>query len=158
MWYHPKVLFKLGGLSMFSFALNLGITTGLTELFLWEPRNSYTVALLVVLMVNFVVMRYKIFRGAGGAWRQIGSFLLISVASRGMERASFAFLHGVLALQYQLCVVLISCVFTVLKYAAYGIWVFKGPSPEGKTETRRRGSLRPNTAEGVAAGERNLGS
>ena len=129
-WYDPKVLMKRGGVSVLSFVLLLGLTTLMTERFGWREGDAYSLALVVVLVVNFSIMRYGIYRsGRGGAMRQAGGFLLVSVVSRSLERLTFEWLVGGLGVQYQVAVILISCVFTLFKYAIYGLWVFKPRPP-----------------------------
>lgn len=129
-WYDPKVLIKLGGLSILSFIILLGLTTLMAERIGWREGDAYSLALVVVLVVNFSVMRYGIYRvGGGGAARQAAGFLLVSVVSRSLERLSFELLVGGLGMQYQMAVILISCVFTLLKYAVYGKWIFKTRPP-----------------------------
>lgn len=129
-WYDPKVLIKLGGVSVLSFVMLLGLTTLLAEKCGWREGDAYSLALLVVLVVNFTIMRYGVYRaGKGGAMRQAAGFLLVSVVSRSLERLSFEVLVGGLGMQYQVAVILISCVFTLLKYAVYGLWVFKPRPP-----------------------------
>ena len=66
-WYDPKVLIKLGGVSVLSFVMLLGLTTLLAEKCGWREGDAYSLALLVVLVVNFTIMRYGVYRaGKGG--------------------------------------------------------------------------------------------
>lgn len=131
-WYNPGILARLGGLSVVSFALLLGVTSLLHEAAGWRAGNAYSAALALVLVVNFLVMRYRIYRSREGAWRQLAVFVGASLGFRLLERLAFAGLHGGLGLQYQAAVVLISCVFTGLKYMAYGKWIFRSGAPSQK--------------------------
>ena len=122
----PTRIAKFGGLTVLSFALNLGLTTLLTEVAGWRAGNAYSLALGVVLVVNFLVMRYKVFHSATADPRkQLVGFVVGSVIFRALERAAFEGVHVGLGVQYQVAIVLISGVFAVLKYVVYGKTVFR---------------------------------
>ncbi|MFO1490447.1 MAG: GtrA family protein [Kiritimatiellia bacterium] len=128
---NPARMAKFGGLTVLSFALNLGLTTLLKEVAGWRAGNAYSVALGVVLVVNFLVMRYKVFHSsATHPAKQLAGFAAGSLVFRALERLAFEGLHGRLGVQYQLAIVLISGVFAVLKYVFYGLTFFR-PGREG---------------------------
>jgi putative flippase GtrA len=123
---NPARIARFGGLTVLSFALNLGLTTLLTELAGWSPGQAYSLALGVVLGVNFWVMRHRVFHSAAAdPRRQLVGFVAGSVLFRALERLAFEGLHGGLGVQYQVSIVLISGVFAVLKYVVYGRTVFR---------------------------------
>jgi putative flippase GtrA len=122
---------KFSGLTGLSFILNLGLTTLLKEAAGWSAGDAYSLALVVVLAVNFLVMRYKIFHSSAmHPAKQLAGFLGGSLIFRSLERFTFSWVHGRWGVQYQLAIVLISGVFAVAKYVFYGLTFFR-PKPSG---------------------------
>ena len=131
----PTRIATFGGLTVLSFALNLGLTTFLVKIAGWTPGNAYSLALVVVLAVNFLVMRYKVFHSAAAhPMKQLAGFVVGSVVFRSLERLAFEGLHGRLGVQYQVAIVLISGVFAGIKYVVYGLTVFKSGERRAKSE------------------------
>jgi putative flippase GtrA len=128
----PARIARFGGLTGLSFVLNLGLTTFLHKVAGWSPGNAYSLALGVVLVVNFLVMRYKIFHSsATHPAKQLAGFLGGSLLFRSLERLSFSWVHDRWGVQYQLAIVLISGVFAVIKYVFYGLTFFRPKSSDG---------------------------
>lgn len=88
---------------------------------------AYGATLVLVFLVNFFVLRHLVFRSThGNPSRQFFAFLTGTVAFRFCEFLSFVFFVHVLGIFYPIMVVANGIVFTVLKYLAYGNWVFAG--------------------------------
>lgn len=122
-------LLRFGGLTALSFALNLGISTALTEWAGWAPGNAYSVALSVVLAVNFTAMRFVVFRASGqGALGQLAGFLVSSLVFRAAERLLFEWISVRGGVQYQLAIIGISVGSAAVKYVFYGLTFFRPAS------------------------------
>ncbi len=112
-------------MSGFSFLLNLGLTILLHQIFHFSAELAYAIALLSVLVTNFVVMRWYVFSGSGQPLaRQAGDFLVASVFFRGIEYLAFLLLHSVLNMNYVAAIVLVMGLAFVAKFFFYRQHVF----------------------------------
>ncbi len=119
---------KFGGLSGFSFIVNIGVTFFCHEYIGLHEELSYAIALVTVLVTNFLGLRYAVFKAQKSKpGRQFLYFVLSSIGFRVVEYIIFIIIHSWLGLYYLLAIVLISIVFTVLKFFFYGSTLFKTP-------------------------------
>jgi len=126
-------LVQLGGLAGLSMALNLGVTFLAHEAFGLPEHIAYATALVVVLVVNFLVLRHGIFKSQKrSAFQQGVLFLACSILFRGLEYATWLPVfhlferHGI---HYLFANISVSMVFTLAKYAFYGMTVFRPDKP-----------------------------
>jgi len=127
-------LFRFLQMSGFSFLLNLGLTILLHQVFHFSAELAYAIALLSVLVTNFVVMRWYVFSGSGQPLaRQAVGFLAASTFFRGMEYLAFLLLHSVLTLNYVVAIVLVMGLAFVVKFFFYRQHIFAAsPSVDSK--------------------------
>jgi putative flippase GtrA len=112
-------------LSGISFSINLGLTSGLHELAKVKEEIAFAVALAVVLVTNFIGMRYFVYTGRqGNVIKQFVSFLLSSSGFRGLEYVLFLVLHTWLGLAYRLAIIATLATTFVTKFFFYGAVVF----------------------------------
>jgi putative flippase GtrA len=101
------------------------------------PVNiAYRSALIAAIFLNFFMMRHVIMPTDDPRWgRQLIAFALSSVIWRGMEYASFEFLHARFAIHYTLLIVGIAGFFTVLKFVYYRLTVFAPKRPSAVVDS-----------------------
>lgn len=115
--------FAAGG--VLSFSVTLGTTALLHELLgLGEPVAAAG-GFAAALTVNFLFMRYYVFRGSTmPAMRQAVMFLSASGVFRGLEYLSFLVLNVILGMRYLIALPIVLAVSFVLKFLAYDRWLF----------------------------------
>ena len=115
--------FGMGGL--LSSGVALTTTAVLHELGFLSARAAAAVGLAAALIVNFLVLRYFVFRGTRSSfWRQLFLFLGSSGVFRGLEYLGFLLVSVVLELHYLLALVVVLGVSFLLKFVVYEGWVF----------------------------------
>jgi putative flippase GtrA len=118
----PGRFLLLGALS---FSVNLGITAALHEIFGVSPEVSFAVALIVVFLMNFSMMRWWVFRGTRRPiLEQLASFGASSLFFRGLEYAGYLVLlrHG--GFPYLGAAFTVIGISFTLKYLVYNFWLF----------------------------------
>ena len=109
-----------------SFAVNLGLTFVLHEVFAVREALAYAASLVTVFVMNFLLFRYYVFDGRTATpGRQLAAFFATSVAFRSFEWLAFVALYHRLALHYLLVIVAMQGFTFVVKYFVYGGWLFK---------------------------------
>jgi putative flippase GtrA len=117
-------------LSALRFALSLGITAALHEVFGVSPEISFAAALVVVFLTNFAGMRSWVFRGTRRpVVFQFLGFGLSSLSFRGLEYCAYLLLFRVLGIPYLAAAVATIGVSFVVKYVVYDSWLFSRRSP-----------------------------
>mgnify|MGYP001333867415 FL=1 len=127
---------KLGALGRFlvgglvSSGVTLATTASLHELVAVPERLAAALGLATALVVNFVVLRFFVFRGTNlPLGRQLLVFLGSSGVFRGFEYAGFIVLH-LLSVYYLLALVVVQGVSFIVKYFFYDKFVFARKSPD----------------------------
>ena len=116
---------RFGILSVFSFGLNMGTAVLLHEVFGVAAEIAVLVALVTVLVTNFLACRYIVFDARSGSIsRQASGFILTTAAFRGAEYLSFLFFHTLLGVQYLVAFVPIISVSSLLKFLFYRTHLF----------------------------------
>ena len=112
-------------LSGLSFALNLVVTAALHEGAGLGTDASFALALAMVFLANFALMRWYVFPGGSRPLvPQLVGFGLSSLAFRGLEFAGFLLLHRVLGLAYLLAAATTLSLSFATKYVYYNAWLF----------------------------------
>ena len=131
--------FGMGGL--LSSGVAISVTAALHELGFLTERVAAAAGLAAALIVNFLVLRYFVFRGTRLPFaRQLLLFLGSSGVFRGLEYLGFLLVSGVFGMHYLLALVVVLGVSFILKFAVYEGWVFvrsAGPhTSDHQTEPR----------------------
>jgi len=128
------VRFGIGG--VLSSGVALGSTALLHELGSVNERLAAAVGLAAALTVNFVMLRFFVFRGTRSAFvPQLLVFLGSSGVFRGLEYAAFFALNALLHVQYLLAMVaVLGCSF-ILKFLVYEGWVFVRGSGQAASDS-----------------------
>lgn len=126
---------QLGGLAGVSMVVNLCVTAGAHSLLGWSEEVAYGTALGCVWVLNFIALRFGIFKSKkASVLRQGALFLVCSLVFRGLEFAAWIPIkswitdHG---WNFLWANVVVSAVFTVIKYAFYGMTVFRPDRMDG---------------------------
>ena len=105
--------------------LNVSVTVGLHELFGVAEEVAFLIALVVVMFVSFLSMRYFVYDGAHQPFlRQSVQFVASSIAFRALEYFGFLVLHTWLGLFYAVASVTVLFVSFVAKYFFYKLIIF----------------------------------
>lgn len=122
-----KSLFRFVQVSGLSFVVNIGLTVFLHEVCLLAEEIAYAVALVVVFLMNFFLLRHYIYEGAQGPLvQQFAAFGVSSLGFRAGEYVMFLALHSGVGLDYRAVVIGISLVSSCAKFLFYG-FVFRKP-------------------------------
>lgn len=117
------VRFGLGG--VVSSGVAVGGTALLHEIGDIPERIAAAFGLAASLIVNFMVLRYFVFRGQQtSVWRQLPMFLATSGIFRALEYAGFFLVNTYLHLQYLLALLLVLGTSFILKFLVYEGLVF----------------------------------
>ena len=131
---HPLGAFlRFGQLSGLSFAINLGATVLLHEWLALPTTLAFAMAIVVVLMINFALMRYYVFPAEDvrrpSIIKQGVGFCASSVVFRSLEYVGFYLVHVVVGVYYVLAIAMVSGLSFVAKFVFYQRWLFGGQFP-----------------------------
>ena len=122
----PQVRFVV--LSGVSFGLNFGLTVGLAQIAGLPPPTAFAIALGTVFVVNFLLMRFYVYRAsAASLWGQLVRYVPSAFLFRFAEQRVFAWVHAQDWLPYQLAVIGVLGASTVVKFFYWGAVVFVRP-------------------------------
>jgi putative flippase GtrA len=112
-----------------SFGVNLGLTAALHEWFGVAEETAFGVALAVVFLMNFAMLRWWIYGRRPGslAWEFAG-YSVSALAFRGAEYLAFLLVHTWLNVHYTAAILGIQAVSFVSKYVYYGAVIFRRPA------------------------------
>ena len=132
------VRFGIGGL--LSSGVAVGTTAILHELGSMNERVAAAMGLAAALVVNFLMLRYFVFRGTHPPLlRQLLVFLASSGVFRGIEYVAFLLVSTVSGMHYLLVLVFVLGGSFILKFVVYEGWVFvRGANPDASDATTRR--------------------
>ena len=110
--------------------IHLGLTCLLHELLSVPEKIAVATAYVVVLVVNFVLKRFYVFKAKDGrARRQLLLYTVSSVVFRGLEYSAFLLLFDLFNIQYLIANASVLVVSFVIKFFYYGTVVFTRPKP-----------------------------
>jgi len=111
---------RWGGLSLFSFLANLGLTIFFKEILGFPPSGAFALALCLVLIANFFGLRYLVFDirhlPLGG---QATKFGLLTLVFRAGEWVVFSLIHQLSGADYRLLVVFVLFASSLTKFFIY---------------------------------------
>lgn len=115
-----------GALSVFSFALNVGVTFALVELLGSPPELAFALGISTVVLTSFILMRLVVFPAEElSLTQQLARYLPSTAAFRMAEYVLFLGVHTVLGLPYQPSVIGILLVSAIAKFLFYRAVVFR---------------------------------
>lgn len=118
----PKALFRFFQLSCVSFVTSFGLTLALHEWGQVPEEAAFAVALAVVLILNFVGMRWYIYEAQSGTiLQQFGLYLCSAWAFRAAEYGAFLVWHTWWGSDYRVAVVGITAISAGLKFFYYRV-------------------------------------
>ncbi len=139
-------LIRWGVLSAVSFGVNLGLTIFLRERIGIAAPTAFAVALLLVVVANFLGLKYFVLAIADGpVWEQASRFLSLTLFFRSGEWALFAILHSLGAADYRVLLVAVLAVSSLTKFTFYREALRATRStllPGGESTETRRGQRR----------------
>ena len=114
----------LGGLS---FAIYLGLTAALHEIWHLDESVAFAIAVATVFVINFFLARHFVYgaAGSGDVGSQAARFLIVSLVARACEYGLFAVLHEGLGIYYLVSITLVTVISVVVKFFAYRHMVFE---------------------------------
>ena len=115
-----KALFRWAQLSCASFVIVFGLTVVLHEWGQMSEEAAVAMALAVVLVMNFLLMRWYVYETKAGAiWQQFGLYLCSAIVFRATEYGAFLLWHTWYGSDYRLVVVGISLISSGVKFFYY---------------------------------------
>jgi hypothetical protein len=117
-----KALFRWAQLSCASFVINFGLTVVLHEWGQMSEEAAFAMALAVVLVMNFLLMRWYVYETKAGAiWQQFGLYLCSAIVFRATEYGAFLLWHTWWGSDYRVAVVSITAISAGLKFFYYRV-------------------------------------
>lgn len=117
-------------LSAVSFTLNLGLTVGLARFAGLHPPTAFAIALATVFVVNFLIMRFFVYRAHRTPWwTQFARYAPSALLFRFAEQRVFSWVHDQAWVAYPLAVTAVLAASTVVKFFYWGAVVFTRPRP-----------------------------
>jgi putative flippase GtrA len=120
-----------------SLGINLGLTALLHELGGIREEFAFAISIGVVLVTNFLGLRYFVFPGQRG--RIVGQFVLFVLSCSGFrasEYAAFLALHTWMGMAYPVSIFLILLASFLMKFFYYGAVIFSKPASGLATSQR----------------------
>ena len=115
-----KELFRWAQLTCASFVINFGLTVVLHEWGQMSEEAAFAMALAVVLVMNFLLMRWYVYETKAGAiWQQFGLYLCSAIVFRATEYGAFLLWHTWHGTDYRIAVVGISVISFGVKFFYY---------------------------------------
>ena len=121
-------LFRFAQMSVGSFAVMFGSTVALHEWCGLPEEASFAIALVVVFVMNFMIMRYYVYSGrAGNVKRQFALYVVSAIGFRTFEYLAFLGLLYSLDADYRLIVIAVTLVAAFVKFIYYR-FLFERPA------------------------------
>jgi putative flippase GtrA len=127
---HEKSLTRFKGYlaaSALSFVVNIGLTSFLHEVISMKPMWAYGISLIVLLCINFLLMRYWVYRKhlqPGTLQKQFVATALTSFGFRVSEWVFFVGLNEFLRVNYLLAMLIVMGISFLLKFFVYDRLIF----------------------------------
>ena len=112
-------LMRYGASSGVSAAVSLGLPVLLHEAFGVEQKVAVAISQVSVLLLNFVMIRFFVFRSKSGAKRDLAYYVGSAVAFRGLEYLLFLGLYELAGLHYFAALLITLGASTVVKFGWY---------------------------------------
>ncbi len=111
------------------FPVNVGLTALLHEVAGLGEEMAFAIALAAVFAIGFVANRHLVFgAGAGRADHQLARYLVVAIAFRGVQFASFVAVHTWLGMPYLVAVIGVLGFWLLVKFAVFRSFVFRVPA------------------------------
>jgi putative flippase GtrA len=121
----------------------VGTTAILHELASLSQPLAAALGLVSAMVVNFLMLRYFIFRGTRlPIVRQSLTFLASSGLFRGLEYVAFLLVNAIPGTHYLIALILVLGGSFILKFIVYEGWVFaRRPGPAASDDANRRSGV-----------------
>jgi putative flippase GtrA len=135
-------LFRFGIGGLLSSGVAVGMTAILHELASLSQPLAAALGLVSAMVVNFLMLRYFIFRGTHlPVVRQSLTFLASSGLFRGLEYVAFLLVNAISGTHYLIALVLVLGGSFILKFIVYEGWVFARQGPGAPDDANQRGGM-----------------
>lgn len=122
-------IIRFGQASALSAVFSLGLPVALVEFVQVDADIAAAIGLATAYLVNFLSLRFYVFRSDSEIAGQIVFYILSSLMFRIAEYGIFYALHNVLYVHYAAALSLVLLVSMILKYFVLGKFVFKRRKP-----------------------------
>jgi putative flippase GtrA len=125
-----KLLAKFRGyltVSALSFVINIGLTSFLHQVINMKPMWAYGISLIVLLCINFLLMRYWVYRKhlqPGTLQKQFIATGITSIGFRLSEWLFFVGLNEFFRLYYLVAMFIVMCTSFIVKFFVYDTLIF----------------------------------
>lgn len=114
---------------IFSYGLGIGLSAFFREVVELRSEVSVALSLGVLLITNFLVARFWVFRASGRADAQFMLFAVTSVAMRGGEYVVFLFLLRVAGIHYIPALTIAMALSSGIKFFLFRFLIFRRLTP-----------------------------
>lgn len=122
-WVHRVI--RYGIATLISAAVSVGLPILLHEVLGLGPQVSVAIGFVTIFVVNFVNVKYFVFRKHDGSWRQLRRFVLATGGFRLLEYCAFSLLFSLFGLHYVLSLCVVLAASLALKFLVYQHFIFK---------------------------------
>lgn len=135
-----------------SASITVGLPIIMVEGLGFEPSLATGIALALALVVNFLVLKFYVFRSDAGWQAQAVRYVTTAAGFRLLEYLLFLSLHEVLGLNYFVALVAILVFSFVAKYFVYQVVVFSDTAtPEASSQWRIAAMARSENLKAIGA-------
>ncbi|TQV76259.1 GtrA family protein [Denitrobaculum tricleocarpae] len=117
-----------------SVSVTLAIPVLLVELAGITPRVASAFAFSLALVVNFVTLKFYVYRSEGRWQSQVVKYLITGALFRATEYAAFLVLHDGFGIFYALALVVVVGVSFVAKFFIYQVVIFTRPKDQNELQ------------------------
>ena len=107
-----------------SASLSLGLPFALHEYLLFSENVAVAAGLLTVFLVNFITLKFYVFKSSGPALPQLWKFAWTSLLFRTGEYIIFLVLNSYQFTNYIVCLAFVLIVSLTIKFIVYRLFVF----------------------------------
>lgn len=126
---------RFAAASIAAFSGNIALTQFLHDVLTIPVTIAIPIAMTVMIVVNFAMLRLIVFRTTAGAWLpELGGYIASIIGFRAMEYVSFIAAHGFIGLPYlptysAILVTSMACKFLFLRSVLFARAVADAPPP-----------------------------
>jgi putative flippase GtrA len=112
-------LVRFGVITSLSAIVSLGLPVVLHEFLQVSPKVAVGISQASVLLMNFLTLRFFVFRSSGGVRAEMVRYAASAVAFRGLEYLSFLALFELAGMFYVTALVITLATSTIIKFVWY---------------------------------------
>ncbi len=122
---HGQAAVRFVAATLIAMIFNFGGTWLLHEVWGVGPQKAFAIVLVLVYVVNFTLVRFWVFTSRQNIYKQMMSYVMVSLCFRCSEYLVFTLLYTVLGLYYMLAVFISLFSLYCIKFIVYRFFVFK---------------------------------